>query len=114
MWISTAPALGEYIPKAPKDEEAKKYNQNLPGMGGVFDHINGNLYHYAGNSPVSYTDPEGRIKTEYIANKDTEVLQSIAADTSRDKKITYSPIKGKGGGVQYFSNKNRDFKAICK
>ena len=43
MWISTDPALGEYIPKAPIDEEAKKYNQNLPGMGGVFNHINTNL-----------------------------------------------------------------------
>ena len=61
MWISTDPALGEYIPKAPIDEEAKKYNQNLPGMGGVFNHINSNLYHYAGNSPVKYTDPDGRI-----------------------------------------------------
>lgn len=60
MWISTDPALGEYIPKAPIDEEAKKYNQNLPGMGGVFNHINSNLYHYAGNNPVKYTDPDGR------------------------------------------------------
>ena len=59
-WISTDPALGEYIPKAPIDEEAKKYNQNLPGMGGVFNHINGNLYHYAANNPVKYTDPDGR------------------------------------------------------
>jgi hypothetical protein len=43
MWISTDPALGEYILKAPVNEEAKRYNQNLPGMGGVFNHINGNL-----------------------------------------------------------------------
>ena len=48
MWISTDPALGEYIPKAPVDEEAKKYNQNLPGMGGVFNHINSNLYEHSG------------------------------------------------------------------
>ena len=60
MWISTDPALGEYIPKAPVNEEAKRYNQNLPGMGGIFNHINGNLYHYAVNNPVKYVDPNGR------------------------------------------------------
>ena len=50
----------KYIPKAPINEEAKRYNQNLPGMGGIFNHINSNLYHYAGNNPVKYTDPDGR------------------------------------------------------
>jgi hypothetical protein len=29
-------------------------------MGGVYSHINFNLYHYAGNNPVKYTDPDGR------------------------------------------------------
>ena len=61
MWISTDPALGDYIPKAPINEEAKKHNQNLPGMGGVFNHINGDLYAYAGNNPVKYTDPDGKL-----------------------------------------------------
>ena len=59
-WLSTDPALGEYIPKAPVNEEAKKYNQNLPGMGGVFNTVNVNLYHYVDNNPVKYTDPDGR------------------------------------------------------
>ena len=59
-WLSTDPALGEYIPKAPIDEEAKRYNQNLPGMGGIYNTVNFHLYHYAGNNPVKYTDPTGR------------------------------------------------------
>ena len=58
-WLSGDPALGDYIPKAPIDDEAKKHNENLPGMGGVFNVVNLHLYHYAGNNPVKYTDPMG-------------------------------------------------------
>ena len=52
-------------------KEARNHNENLPGMGGVFNAINLHLYHYAGigqrsdselqaNNPVKYTDPDGR------------------------------------------------------
>ena len=44
----------------PTDDEAKKHNENLPGMGGVFNVVNLHVYHYAGNNPVKYTDPDGR------------------------------------------------------
>ena len=33
-WLSGDPALSDYIPKAPIDDEAKKHNEKLPGMGG--------------------------------------------------------------------------------
>jgi hypothetical protein len=52
--------LGEYLPEAPVDDEARERNGKLPGMGGVFNTVNLHLYHYAGNNPVKYTDPDGR------------------------------------------------------
>jgi len=59
-WLGVDPAMGEYVPSAPINEEAKKRNGNLPGMGGVFNYVNFHVYHYAGNNPVKYTDPDGR------------------------------------------------------
>ena len=51
-WISTDPALGDYVPLAPINDEAKRHNRNMPGMGGVLNTVNMNLYHYAGNNPT--------------------------------------------------------------
>ena len=44
-----------------------KHNENLPGMGGVFNVVNLHVYHYAGYSqrsfelynPIKYVDPDG-------------------------------------------------------
>ncbi|MCR5437336.1 MAG: hypothetical protein K6E97_09770 [Treponema sp.] len=47
-WMSTDPALGEYL--------TPDKNNNY----GAFDFINLNLYHYGHNNPVCYTDPDGR------------------------------------------------------
>jgi RHS repeat-associated protein len=59
-WLSSDPAIGEYIPEAPVNDEARRRNGSLPGQGGVFNLVNLHVYHYAGNNPVKYTDPDGR------------------------------------------------------
>jgi len=54
------PAVGEYLPVAPVSDEARKHNERLPGMGGVFNYANLVVYHYGGNNPLKYVDPDGR------------------------------------------------------
>jgi hypothetical protein len=46
------------------NDEARRNNQNLPGMGGVFNLVNLHVYHYAGNNPVKYVDPDGNEATK--------------------------------------------------
>jgi len=65
-WLSSDPAMGEYVPSAPVSEEARKRNGSLPGMGGVFNYVNLHVYHYAGNNPVKYVDPDGKKITVQI------------------------------------------------
>jgi len=80
-WISGDPAMADYLPSAPVNDEARKRNGNLPGMGGVFNYVNLHCYHYAGNNPILYTDPDGRD------------LNIIVSKSSNTLIATYSPNK---------------------
>ena len=65
MWISVDPAIGEYMGKTDA------------GMGGIYNHVNFNLYHYAGNNPINYTDPDGRAHFSKRPLQDTEDLSDF-------------------------------------
>ena len=124
-WLSGDPALSDYIPKAPIDDEAKKHNEKLPGMGGVYNTVNLHLYHYAGNNPVKYTDPDGRdielqndnlspkefkkveIEFNKVKGSDTEagkMLREISGD--KTKKLTIKFGNGKQDGSYYQKGNN--------
>jgi RHS repeat-associated protein len=66
-WLSADPAMGEYVPQAGKGAGG------LPGMGGVYNTVNLHTYHYAGNNPVKYRDPDGRISRSLSEEEWSEV-----------------------------------------
>ncbi len=70
-WISTDPAFadGKYFPK-PNDYDTEHDfywylqqdgSKKLAGLGGVFNAVNMDVYHYAGNNPVKLVDPDGEV-----------------------------------------------------
>jgi len=62
-------------------DDDKEANEDLPGMGGVYNPINLAVYHYAGNNPIVLTDPDGRTIWRWIGrnwlNVGSAVLSGI-------------------------------------
>ena len=96
-WISGDPALEEYLPVAPTSDEAKKKNQNLPGMGGVFNVVNIAVFNYGCNNPVTYKDPNGLD----VDPSPTQGSYLIAVAANRPAiVVTYSGETNKAGAMK--------------
>ena len=77
-WLSGDPALGEYIPAAGAD------TSKLAGMGGVYNTVNLHLYHYSGNNPVKYTDPDGQFLEVNDNGDGTYVISGGEANSDKN------------------------------
>lgn len=102
MWLSCDPYLanGNYFPVPPVNDKARETNKKLPGMGGVFNSVNLNGYHYAGNNPVLMTDPDGNAdyfifgEIDLVGGFGIEIAVGVVVDSD---KLTDSGIFVTGG-----------------
>ena len=61
-WLSGDPAITDYMAGS------------SAGEGGVYNTVNLSVYHYAGNNPIKYVDPDGRANTLSITPSDVELF----------------------------------------
>jgi len=67
-------------------------SKKLAGLGGVFNAVNMDVYHYAGNNPVKLVDPDGQVLAK-IVEKIISILFDEMLDPSYDIVTTEEEMK---------------------
>ncbi|MBV6494880.1 MAG: hypothetical protein LDLANPLL_02917 [Turneriella sp.] len=100
VWVSTDPALGEYLPTAKRltDKEQPFEPEELPSLGGVYNSQNLNVFVYAGLNPLRYFDPDGRIlkvagSTQFVnrVNAQLDALRETPTGQAMVSQLEASP-----------------------
>ncbi len=95
-WISADPAMSYYV-------EGKSNGSS----GGIYNPINLNLYHYAGNNPVRYSDPTGLFDWDTNTIQEGDTLSQIAKDCNTRYGTNYTADDLQGLNSDTISDKDK-------
>jgi len=103
MWISTDPALPEYLPTGAQlffPEQAFNANR-LKGAGGIFNSINSNLYHYASLNPIKMVDANGEASSRPLTKNEISILKGVFGGRLDYSKIRIEQSSDYGSSARY-------------
>ena len=82
LWISVDPAVENFIS-----------NDYRSSSGGIFNTVNFNLYHYSGNNPITYKDPNGNDFKSFIFEFGRGIKDSAVNDVEGLKNVVLHPVQ---------------------